>query len=218
MTDLAISYLPLSDLAPYPKNARTHTPEQIAQIAASIREYGWTNPVLVDEHNSVIAGHGRLLAASSLGREQVPTIALQGLTAAQKQALRIADNKLALNAGWDAELLRMELGDLKLEGFDLGFTGFREMEIDQFFAPDTDAESEWQGMPEFNQNDKSAYQTVAVHFRDQEEVQAFSELIGQPLTNKTRFVWFRAEEIERYVDKRYVSEQSALSDLHSVEG
>lgn len=129
MAELAVSYIPLAELAPYPKNARTHSPEQIAQIAASMGEYGWTNPILVDERNSIIAGHGRALAASSLGMQQVPVIRLQGLTAAQKRGLRIADNKLALNASWSDELLRAELLDLQGEGFDLSLSGFSGLEL-----------------------------------------------------------------------------------------
>ncbi|HEY4152158.1 MAG TPA: DNA methyltransferase [Pseudolysinimonas sp.] len=148
MPDLAICYLPIADLAPYPKNARTHSPEQIAQIAASIREYGFANPILTDDHNSVIAGHGRLLAAASLGMEQVPTIALHGLTAAQKRALRIADNKLALNAGWSDELLRAELIDLQFDGFDLGLTGFSGLELTELLTPRTDGLTDPDEVPE----------------------------------------------------------------------
>lgn len=120
---------PLASLKPYERNARTHSPEQVAQIAASIREFGFTNPLLVDEQDRVIAGHGRLEAARSLGLAEVPVIVVAGLTDAQRRALVLADNKLALNAGWDADLLKAELLDLRLEGFDLGLTGFGEGEL-----------------------------------------------------------------------------------------
>src|SRR6187455_77043 len=96
-------------LIPYARNARTHSDAQVAQIAASIREFGFTNPVLVDGENGIIAGHGRLLAARKLGLATVPVIELAGLSAAQKRAYIIADNKLALNAGWDEDLLRLEV-------------------------------------------------------------------------------------------------------------
>src|SRR5258708_38106299 len=102
---LAVAYLPAAALIPFANNARTHSDTQVAQIAASIREFGWTNPILVDGANGIIAGHGRLLAARKLGMGKVPVIELAGLSAAQKRALVIADNKLALNAGWGTEPL-----------------------------------------------------------------------------------------------------------------
>jgi DNA modification methylase len=148
MSELSVRYLPLADLAPYPKNARTHSPEQVAQIASSIREFGFVNPVLVNERNSVIAGHGRLLAAVSLGMEQVPVIRLEGLSPAQVRALRLADNKLALNAGWSDELLRAELIDLKFEGFDLGLTGFSGLELADLLTPRTDGLTDPDDVPE----------------------------------------------------------------------
>lgn len=124
-----MEYRLAADLIPYARNARTHSESQVAQIAASIREFGWTNPVLVDGQNGVIAGHGRLLAARKLGMQTVPVIELSGLTPAQKRAYIIADNKMALNAGWDEELLSLELGELDALGFDLSLTGFNDLEI-----------------------------------------------------------------------------------------
>lgn len=120
---------PVGALVPYERNARTHSPEQVAQIAASMREFGFTNPLLVDDQNRVIAGHGRLAAAQSLGLAEVPVIVVAGLTDAQRRALVLADNKLALNAGWDPELLASELVDLKADGYDVGMTGFSAGEI-----------------------------------------------------------------------------------------
>jgi DNA modification methylase len=126
---LAIEYRPIGGLIPYAKNARTHDDAHVAQIAASIRAFGWTNPILVDGENGVIAGHGRLLAARKLGMATVPVIELAGLSDAEKRAYIIADNKLALNAGWDTELLALEIGDLGDLGFDLSLTGFGDEEI-----------------------------------------------------------------------------------------
>ena len=119
----------LERLIPYAKNARTHSDAQIAQIAASIREWGWTTPVLVDEAGTIIAGHGRLLAAQRLQMTEVPVMVASGWTDAQKRAYVLADNKLALNAGWDNELLGLELADLKGLDFDLDLTGFSPDEI-----------------------------------------------------------------------------------------
>jgi DNA modification methylase len=114
----------VSALIPYARNARTHSDAQVAQIAASIREWGWTTPVLIDAKGGLIAGHGRVLAARKLGIEDVPCMIATGWSDAQKKAYILADNQLALNAGWDAELLKVEIGDLSAEGFDLGLIGF----------------------------------------------------------------------------------------------
>jgi DNA modification methylase len=127
--DQAVEYRPLDSLIGYARNARTHSDEQIAEIASSIREFGWTNPILVDGDNGVIAGHGRILAARKLGLDKVPVIELAHLTSTQKRAYILADNKLALNAGWDSELLALELKDLQEAGYDLGLTGFHADEL-----------------------------------------------------------------------------------------
>ena len=119
----------VANLVPYIRNSRTHSAEQVAQIAASIREFGFTNPLLIDDQGGIIAGHGRLLAAQKLGFDEVPAITLQGLSDAQKKAYVIADNKLALNAGWDDEMLRVEFMELQEMGFDLELTGFSLDEI-----------------------------------------------------------------------------------------
>jgi len=119
----------VAELIPYANNSRTHSDEQVAQIAASIKEFGWTNPILITD-NSIIAGHGRLMAARKLGMSKVPCIEVKNLTPAQVKAYIIADNKLALNAGWDNELLNIEFQELEELGFDLELTGFSLEEID----------------------------------------------------------------------------------------
>jgi len=134
MDDLQIAWRPLGKLIPYARNPRTHSDAQVAQIAGSIREFGWTNPVLVDGANGIIAGHGRVLAARKLGLERVPVIELAHMTEAQKRAYVLADNQLALNAGWDEALLRLELADLSELGFDLGLIGFGEGELERLLA------------------------------------------------------------------------------------
>ena len=126
----------VSELIPYVKNSRTHSDEQIAQIAASIKEFGWTNPILVDGDNGIIAGHGRLMAARKLGHKEVPTIELKDLTETQKKAYIIADNRLALNAGWDNEMLTIELNDLLADGFALDILGFDPKEIAALLEPE----------------------------------------------------------------------------------
>lgn len=125
----------VEELIPFVNNSRTHDDGQVAQIAASIKEFGFTNPILIDEQNGIIAGHGRLLAARKLQLTEVPCIRLSHLTDAQKRAYVIADNKLALNAGWDDELLALELGELKDMEFDLSLTGFSTDEINALLTP-----------------------------------------------------------------------------------
>lgn len=110
---LKVVYRQVADLIPYARNARTHSDEQVTRIASSIKEFGFTNPILIDGDNGIIAGHGRLMAAKKLGMREVPTIELSGMTDAQKRAYILADNKLALDAGWDEELLRLEFEELR---------------------------------------------------------------------------------------------------------
>jgi hypothetical protein len=120
---------PIAKLIPNARNARTHSDAQIAQLAASMREWGWTMPVLVDESGGLIAGHGRVLAGRLLGYDSVPTMTARGWSDAQRRAYMIADNKLSLNAAWDEELLRVELNALTFDGFDLNAVGFDENEL-----------------------------------------------------------------------------------------
>ena len=133
---LTIDYVPTTDLLPYAMNSRTHSDDQVAQIAASIKEFGFTNPILIDDAAGIIAGHGRLMAAKRLNLNEVPTITLEGLTEAQKKAYVIADNKLALNAGWDTEALTAELRRLQELDFDLDLIGFDSDELAQLLEPE----------------------------------------------------------------------------------
>lgn len=125
----SVEMVPVAALAPYAGNARTHSAEQVRQICASIREFGFTSPVLIDAENGIVAGHGRVLAAQRLGMAQVPTVRLGWLTEAQKRAYVLADNQIAMNAGWDPDLLKLEVGSLRLEGFDLDVLGFSDEEL-----------------------------------------------------------------------------------------
>src|SRR5215213_8771673 len=138
----------ISQLVPYARNARTHSDAQVAQIAASIREWGWTVPVLVDEAGELIAGHGRVLAARQLGIAEVPVMIARGWSEAQKRAYVLADNKLALNAGWDEELLRVELSDLRGLGADLSLIGFGEDELAALLADGTEGLTDPDAVPE----------------------------------------------------------------------
>ena len=136
LRDLVVERWPIDRLIPYARNARTHSDEQVAQVAASIIEFGWTNPILVGGDGVIIAGHARLAAARKLKMADVPVIVLDDLTPAQRRALVLADNRLAMNAGWDEEMLRVELASLKEENFDLDIVGFTDEEIEDLLAPE----------------------------------------------------------------------------------
>ena len=141
---LVITYRPIASLTPDPRNARTHPKKQVEQIAASIQAFGFANPILVDADGGIIAGHGRVLAAKQIGLVEVPTIALPHLSEAQRRALRLADNKLALGAGWDLDILKLELADLAVldVDFDLSLTGFSSGEIDVVLQGQPDPDDE----------------------------------------------------------------------------
>jgi DNA modification methylase len=152
MTNPKITMVPTGKLIPYARNPRTHSDEQVGQIAASIKEFGWLVPAVVDAENVLIAGHGRILAAQKLGLDKVPTVDGSHLTPAQVQAFRIAENKLALNAGWDEELLKIELGDLMEADYGIDFTGFSDEEISKLIgeplAGNTDPDATPEPLPD----------------------------------------------------------------------
>jgi ParB-like chromosome segregation protein Spo0J len=168
---LQVEYELVSELLPYASNSRTHSDAQVAQIAASIKEFGWTNPILIDGENTIIAGHGRLLAARKLGMEEVPAIILDHLSKAQQRALVIADNQLALNAGWDIDMLKAEIEDLKLEDFDLGLLGFDDKFLDDIFNDE---------LPEQKEADEQSVDAVfevAVTCKNEEEQERVFEML-----------------------------------------
>lgn len=163
MNDLAIEYESVEALIPYVANSRTHSDAQVAQIAASIKEFGWTNPILIDGENTIIAGHGRLLAARKLGMEKVPIICLDHLTKAQQKALVIADNQLALNAGWNMDMLKAEIEDLKLEDFDIDLLGFDDKFLDGLLEPEpTEGLTDEDAVPEVPEQPKTVLGDVWV--------------------------------------------------------
>lgn len=163
----------ITELIPYVNNARTHSDEQVLQICSSIKEFGFTNPVLIDGENGIIAGHGRLMAAKKLGLEEVPTIELSYLSEAQRKAYILADNKLALNSGWDNDLLAIEFAELKLLDFDLDLTGFssEEIGVDGFEADEVE-------MPDLRSGDKEPFQqmTFTLHDGQVEQIKAACDI------------------------------------------
>ena len=154
---MEIKEVEVTALIPYAKNSRTHDDAQVAQIASSIKEFGWTNPILVDGDKGIIAGHGRLMAARKLKMDKVPVIELKDMTEAQKKAYVIADNRLALNAGWDNAMLTIELQDLEDEGFDLTLTGFDDKELDALLnvIEGTDGLTDEDAVPEVPEEPKT---------------------------------------------------------------
>ena len=173
--DLQIIHLPIDDLVPYARNSRTHSEEQVEQIAASITEFGFTNPVLIDSDGGIIAGHGRVMAARKLGLLEVPCLELAHLTDAQKRAYVIADNKLATNADWDSHLLALEVRELMESGLDIDLLGFNADELRALMVNPLDE------MPGLPSGDKSPFQqmTFTLHDTQAEQVrEAMKEAAG----------------------------------------
>lgn len=162
----------VASLVPYARNSRTHSSQQVDKIAASIREFGFLNPIIVDGENGIIAGHGRVMAAQKLGLTDLPVIEASHLTDAQRRAYVIADNRLALDAGWDNELLKVELQDLDSQGFDLTITGFELGELTALFEPEKEEE-----LPE--QQDLKATFEVAVECNDETQQETVFNLLTQ---------------------------------------
>jgi len=172
-TKQKIEYVATEKLVPYARNSRTHSDEQVQQIMGSIKEFGFTNPILIDADGVIIAGHGRTMAAQRLGMKEVPCLRLSYLTDAQKKAYVIADNKLALNAGWDVEMLRIEINELTEVDFNLELTGFGLDEISEIVFDD-DAEAE---LPDLADGDRDPFQqmTFTLHDNQAEQVKAAME-------------------------------------------
>jgi hypothetical protein len=194
---------PISDLLPYVRNSRIHEEWQISQIASSIKEFGFTNPVLIGDDGTIIAGHARVLAALKLNLDHVPCIALGYLTDAQRRAYVIADNKLALNAGWDFDLLKTEFDELKEEEFDLSLTGFSEIEMMNISADAgkiaADPMAEWTGMPEY-EDKEPCYRKIIINFDDEDSVQKFAALLEQEISDKTKSLWYPMKERRKLKD------------------
>lgn len=168
-----IEILDVDLLAPYANNARTHSDEQIEQIARSIREFGWTNPVLIDQNDTIVAGHGRVLAARRLGIHTVPCLRLEFMDEEQKRAYVLADNQLALKAGWDFSLLREELFDLKDIGFDIELIGFDDAELNDILSGTADSKEQEGDTQEFS---------IRIWSKDEAEILAVKKLLGVSAT------------------------------------
>jgi hypothetical protein len=199
--DFAVEWWPIGRPKPYPKNARKWTAKAVEKVAASIREFGWRQPLVCDVEDVIVIGHLRLAAAQSLGLDQVPVHVARDLSPAKIRALRLADNRLHEESLWDYDLLKEDMLDLSGLDLDLSMTGFEQMEIDgRMFG----VSPEWDGMPEFEQQDLQSYKPIKVHFRDATDREAFAKTIGQDVADETRYVWFPKLQRAKYEDKRYV--------------
>jgi hypothetical protein len=207
-----IENIAVEKLIPYARNSRTHSDEQVAQIAGSIREFGFTNPVLIDAEGTIIAGHGRVMAARKLELEKVPCIRLTHLTPTQVRAYVIADNKLALNAGWNEEMLKAEMEALKAENYDQKLTGFSDAELSGLFleieSGITNADDEWEGMPEY-EAEEPCFRKVVVNFDTAEDVSAFFKLLGQNCTDKTKSVWYPEKERRDLKNQQWAPDENS---------
>lgn len=193
----AITTRKVAELVPFDRNSRTHNEAQVAQLAASIKEFGFTNPILIDEANVIIAGEGRWTAAKKLNLDEVPCIVLTGLTVAQKAAYVIADNKIALNSGWNADMLHAELARLSELNYDINLTGFNDVEalnlsfeLQPMEPEATPPEKDWSGMPEFAQPKAGPWRTLYVHFDKPGDFAAFSKALGIKLSSRSKATWY----------------------------
>lgn len=215
----------IRDLTFDPRNPRQHTPRNIGMIADVLQTIGPARSIVIDEKNEIIAGNGVIEAAAQAGithvrvydrdtgelgpaapegEPSILAVRVTGLTDAQKREYAVADNRTGDLSSWDTEVL----AELMDEGVDLGAYWFEEelgRMLGQEPEPD-DPYAEWEGMPEYSHQDKTAFRSLTVHFKDQEAVDQFATLVDQAITPKTRFLWFPEIEIERYADKRYASQ------------
>ena len=191
---MKIEQISIKEIKEHERNPRIHSKEQINQICRSIKEFGFNVPILIDENNIILAGHGRFFSAKKLELEKVPTIKIPHLSPEQKKAYIIADNKIALNSKWNSELLFSELEELKLKEYDIDITGFNQIELLTLDEENTDnivndIDEEWVNMPEYEQEDEKPYRTLYVHFRKEEDVRDFFQILHQSFTNKTKSIW-----------------------------
>jgi hypothetical protein len=202
---MQIEQADISSIIPYEHNPRRNA-DAVRNVAESLTQFGWRQPIVVDADRVVIVGHTRLLAAQSLGMDTVPVHVAENITPEQARAYRLADNKTGEAATWDNELLKLELEGLTADGVDLSLTGFNDAELAAVFTDqdvEFNAEDEWQGMPEFEVGLAKAYRTLIVHFKDQQAVDDFLERNNKEISDKTKAIWFPEIEIDKVADKVY---------------
>ncbi len=217
-TQLNVEYVALDDIGSDPANARRHPERNLTDIAASLRRFGQQKPIVIDFNGTVRAGNGTLEAARSLGWSHI-NIVRSELPLTELAAYSIADNRTGETSEWDEEVLR---GYLSEPDIDPATLGFQETELTALFnretkpgenpTPANDPTAEWKNMPEFAHEDKNAFRSVIVHFKDQAAVDQFTEATGLRVMETTRFIWYPIIEIERAYDKRYSAMEPAVSE------
>lgn len=201
---MKVETVSIESIVPYANNPRNNE-EAIEKVARSIDEFGWQQPIVVDENMVIIVGHTRLLAAKSLGLNEVPIHVADKLTDEQARAYRLADNRTNEYASWNMKMLGIELRDLDDIGFDIELTGFNNIELASLLIdPEVieDHSAEWQGMPEY-ESENVAYKSLVVHFLKAQDVNNFSQLIGQAIGDRTKYLWFPPVEKEDAKSKEY---------------
>ena len=210
---IKIEYIKISDIKTYAQNARTHSDEQVNQLVKSITEFGFTNPILIDENSELIAGHGRTMAAKELGLDKLPAIRLKGLSPEKAKALRLADNQLALNSGWDADLLALEIEALNDAGYDLELIGFDDEELDKLLNEASLVEAPVRQQYEESEKERSE-NTAAVYDEDED-----GEIIEPPTvpTAKLGNIWSMGQHRLMCGDSTSAEELTKLMDGHKAD-
>lgn len=208
---LQVEYMDINELKPFIGNPREHSDRNINDITKSIKRFGWTNPIIVRKaDNMIVAGHGRVEAAKNQGLEQVPVVYVD-MSENDAKLYNITDNRTAETSEWDHAQLNTLIEELNgLPDIDIEDTGFYSHELEMMLNGNDDAEVNydemWQGMPEFVQDDLTPYKSILIHFADEKDLNAFSQLIGQTLTEKTKYVWHPKSEKANFTEEAYVSE------------
>lgn len=215
------SIVGIDTVIPNAKNPRKHTKDQIKKIADSISAFGFKVPLLIDSNRVVIAGHGRLEAAKSLGLEKVPVLIDSQMTEAQKKAYLIADNKLGMLSYWDDDLLQEAIADISADDLDLDLLGFTDKEMDAILfierdQQEIDPDDHWVGMPAYHADDP-CYAKVVVNFDSKEDVDAFFKAIGQGYTDKTKSIWYPYKERRDLKNKAWVDESKDGEAIDSAD-
>lgn len=205
---MKIKLIPIESITPYARNPRKNEGLPVSKVKASLKEFGWQQPIVVDKDMVIVVGHTRYAAALELGMKEVPVHIADNLTPTQIKAYRIADNRTGSEAQWDMELLSLEFEELKAENFDLDLTGFDAAELDQVLGdPVDDPMAEWQDMPEFQQEDKMSFRDIKVHFSSQAHIDEFAKLLQQTITDKTKYVWYPKQIKDELVSLGYVAKE-----------
>lgn len=197
----------VASITPHPENPRTHPDAQIAALGETFDEFGVVWPIVLDENLRLMAGEGRWKTAKAKKFAEYPCIVIRGWSEKKKRRFMVADNRLPQLAGYDDGLYKAVLAQIKLEGGGLAALGLDDAVLAALLAEGgpTNPNGEWTGMPEFNQQDKTAFRSIVVHFKDQKALDAFLKVTKQKITPKTRYLWYPKIEIETLADKRYTA-------------